>query len=147
MKERLSQNTDMQKMQQEAIRRVREMQARAKCTLEKANIECKKSTSPNNQSVNEKIKSQNQPPNPQKTSNAQQDSQNHQPSPQKKISPSTHNSNHNNNSSRNISSNPNNILSLLAKDQEKLLILILILILTEDPDSMGIVLALATLII
>ena len=136
MKQKISSNQDMQKMQQDAIRRVREMQARAKHALETVKIPCEDSKNkinlknPQNKAQKEHLMTA-----PKSSEAETQDfSINH-----KKINtPKSGNIN-----IKNISS----ILSSLSKDQEKVLILILILVLTGEDDSLGVILVLASLIL
>lgn len=151
MKEPINSKQDMQKMQQDAIRRVREMQARAKHTLERSKVPCGegyKTENAKNQNFNNKKERQKKE---RFENNRQSQSRGHEK--QKKeppigAPPHKRYSDDKNPKSNSIDmKNINGIISSLLKDQEKALILALILVLMSEEDNLGLMLALASLII
>lgn len=135
---------DMKKMQQDAIRRVREMQARAK-----KNIENTRTSMPieNNQ---ENIKNRNQKGNHNSHQYSNQSKNRnkppiHQEKPKEECNIPPINSNDKKESTPK-GSGINHIIDALLKDEEKTLILILILLLMSEKDNTELLLALIYLI-
>lgn len=115
-------NQDMQRMQQEAIRRVQEMQSRAKANLQTNTLQDKNNRE-NNQS---------------------------NPNPQEKVekNESKNDIDRNDNKTKHIKKEPiANIFDSLMQDSERTLIIILILILVSENADISIILALMYLII
>ena len=131
MKNNFESIEDMQRMQQEAVRRVREMQKRAKQSLMAGT-----KYSASNEANNLEVKSQKEPGIIEQSENLElvQNADN-------KV---------NNTSSKQVlnkSNNNFNFFSVLLKDREKTLILLLILLLVDEGCDMSLVVALMYLII
>ena len=137
---------DMKKMQQDAIRRVREMQARAK-----KNIENTRSIN-SNENNQENIQNRNQKGNHNSHQYSNQSKNRNKPpinqeKPKEELNIQPIISSNKNKNPTPKGSGINHIIDALLKDEEKTLILILILLLMSEKDNTELLLALIYLIL